>query len=227
MAGGGGVTLVCALQVFHSTGAYPENCVHRAGQRRAHALSLPHFALLMTVARNVLLLFHPLKSQRLHCFHTASTQSVQIVRGRCLYACARSTRIRKSSAEVRSSAFVVARPPMGPSPPAGMIHASSAARNDTDPDISIILTHTYSASALPPFSWDTVPYVHCANKTGQLSPAFRACAAKTTFVTLEKWHCHLPLPGLCAPANHGAERKMEATGPLLCIRPGTIVAAPR
>jgi hypothetical protein len=63
-------------------------------------------------------------------------------------------------------------------------------------------------SALPPFSWEKLPlYVHCANQTGPLSPAFRARAAKTTFVTLEKWHCLD-----CAPKNHGAEGKMEAEG---------------
>ena len=45
------------------------------------------------------------------------------------------------------------------------------------------------ACALPPFSWETLPlYVHCANQTGPLSPAFRARAADP-FVTLEKWHC--------------------------------------
>ena len=40
-----------------------------------------------------------------------------------------------------------------------------------------------------------------------LSPAFAEKASKTTFVTLEKWHCLD-----CAPKNHGAEEKMEAEG---------------
>jgi hypothetical protein len=62
--------------------------------------------------------------------------------------------------------------------------------------------------ALPTFSWDTVPlYVHCANKTGQLSPSFAARVAKTSFITLEKWHCLE-----CSPANHSAEQKMIAEG---------------
>ena len=64
------------------------------------------------------------------------------------------------------------------------------------------------AAALPPFSWDKLPtYVHCANQTGPLNADAARRFAKTTFVTLEKWHCKE-----CAPKDAGAEGKMEAEG---------------
>jgi len=61
-------------------------------------------------------------------------------------------------------------------------------------------------SALPVFSWSTIPlYVHCANASGPLSAEFAAKVAKTSFITLVKNHCQQ-----CDPVNHGAEGKMVA-----------------
>ncbi len=44
--------------------------------------------------------------------------------------------------------------------------------------LAFVLGSVTLVSALPPFSWEKVPlYVHCANQTGPLSPAFRARAS--------------------------------------------------